>query len=92
MTDSAVAEKDMQTDGMSQQLWGLVLTRFLLFFILLMSVVLSVSLPVYVQYKEGLQKQLLANEEISIVSAVQMFQKEMYEQIHMLHFITQTQA
>lgn len=70
----------------------LVLKRFLVFFLLLMIVFFSVSLPIYLQYKEGVQEQLLANEEISVASAVQMFQKEMYEQLHMLDLIIRTQA
>ena len=70
----------------------LVLQRFVLFFLLLVLVLSGVSLPVYLQYKKGLQEQLLAQEEISVVSAVQMFQKEMYEQLHLLDLIIQSQT
>lgn len=70
----------------------LVFQRFVVFFLLLVLVLSGVSLPVYLQYKKGLQEQLLAQEEISVVSAVQMFQKEMYEQLHMLDLIIQSQT
>lgn len=68
-----------------------ILQRFLTFFLILAFTVFGISLPVYLQYKKGIEEQLLAQEEISVASAVQMFQKEMYEQLHMLDLISQTQ-
>lgn len=74
------------------QVGRLVLRQFLVFSLLLVVVLSGISLPVYVQYKKGLQEQLLAQEEISVASAVQMFQKEMYEQLHMLDLIVKSDA
>ena len=68
------------------------LKLFLAFFLLIAVASSSVSLPVYLQYKKGLQKQLLAQEEISIASAIQMFQKEMNEQFHMLDLIIKSEV
>lgn len=67
-----------------------ILKRFLLLFVLLTVAFLGVSFPVYMQYENGIKEQLLAKEEVSVVSAVQMFQKEMYEQLHMLDLIIQS--
>ncbi len=92
MTDSDSVPGLVKPEASSPRVGRLVLKRFLVFFLLLMVVFFGVSLPIYVQYKEGVQEQLLANEEISVASAVQMFQKEMYEQLHMLDLIIQTQA
>lgn len=72
------------------QVGRLILKQFLVFFLLLVVILSGISLPVYVQYKKGLQEQLLAQEEISVASAVQMFQKEMYEQLHMLDLIVKS--
>lgn len=69
-----------------------VFKRFLLFFLLLSLIFIGVSLPVYLEYKEGIQEQLLANEEVAVASAVQMMQKEMYEQLHMLDMIVRSAA
>lgn len=69
-----------------------VFKRFLILFLLLTLVISAVSLPIYNQYQKSLQKQLLAQEEISVVSAIQMFQKEMYEQLHMLDLIVKSDA
>lgn len=92
MTDSDSVPGLVKPEASSPRVGRLVLKRFLVFFLLLMVIFFGVSLPIYVQYKEGVQEQLLANEEISVASAVQMFQKEMYEQLHMLDLIIQTQA
>lgn len=68
----------------------LILKRFVVFLLLLTVTSLGISLPVYLQYKKGLQDQLLAQEEISVASAVQMFKKEMYEQLHILDLIVES--
>jgi len=69
---------------------GLILKRFFVFFLLLAVIFFGISLPVYLQYKNNLEEQLLAKEEISVASAVQMFQKELYEQLHMIDLIVQS--
>ena len=68
----------------------LILKRFLAFFIILALTFSGISLPVYLQYKKVVKEQLLAQEEISVASAIQMFQKEMYEQLHILDLITKS--
>lgn len=65
---------------------------FLGFFLLLLITFVGVSLPVYLEYKEGIQEQLLADEEVAVASAVQMIQKEMYEQLHMLDMIRRSEV
>lgn len=71
---------------------NLILKRAVGFFLLITIVFFGISLPVYLQYKAGVQEQLLIQEEASVVSATQMFQKEMYEQLHMLDLIVQSYA
>lgn len=71
---------------------ALILKRFLVFLLLIAVALSAVSLPVYLHYKKGLREQLLAQEEISVVSAIQMFQKEMYEQLHLLDYIIKSNA
>lgn len=68
----------------------LILGHFLVFFILLIFIFLSASLPVYLQYKKGLEEQLIAQEETSVVSAKQMIQKEMYEQLHIFDMLVKS--
>lgn len=68
----------------------LVVQRFIVFLLFLSVIFFGVSLPVYFEYKEGIQEQLLANEEVAVASAVQMIQKEMYEQLHMLDMLART--
>lgn len=51
---------------------------------------MGISLPIYIQYEKGLKEQLLAQEEISVVSAKQMIQKEMYEQLHILDMLVKS--
>jgi len=62
--------------------------RFILLFTLLSAIVLAITYPIYIQYYNGLQKKILANEETSLVAASQMIQKEMYEQMHLLATLT----
>lgn len=70
--------------------YNLVLKRFIIFFLLLSSLLFFVSLPIYMQYEKGLEEQLLAQEESSVVSAKQMIQKELYEQLHILDMIIES--
>ena len=90
MPDSLPSPAQNTSNPADLSIGRLVFQRFVVFFLLLVLVLSGVSLPVYLQYKKGLQEQLLAQEEISVVSAVQMFQKEMYEQLHMLDLITKS--
>lgn len=92
MTNSHSAPDLAKPEVASIGVGRLVFKRFLVFFLLLTVVFFGMSLPVYLQYKNSLEEELLAKEEISVASAVQMFQKEMYEQLHMLDLIIQTQA
>ena len=92
MPDSLPSPAQNTSNPADLSIGRLVFQRFVVFFLLLVLVLSGVSLPVYLQYKKGLQEQLLAQEEISVVSAVQMFQKEMYEQLHMLDLIIQSQT
>lgn len=90
MTYSHSAQDLAKPEAAHRQVGRLILKRFLFFFLLLTVVFFGVSLLVYLQYKNGLEEQLLAKEEISVTSAVQMFQKEMYEQLHMIDLIVQS--
>ncbi len=92
MPDRLTNQTQAKSNPTDLKIGRLILQRFLTFLIILAVIVSGISLPVYLQYKKGLQEQLLAQEEISVVSAVQMFQKEMYEQLHMLNLITQSQV
>ncbi|MFA5628437.1 MAG: sensor domain-containing diguanylate cyclase [Thiohalomonadaceae bacterium] len=90
MTDSHIAQNSTQADAAGIKVGRSVFKRFLVFLILLSAVFVGVSLPVYLEYKNGVQEQLLANEEVAVASAVQMIQKEMYEQLHMLDMLART--
>lgn len=68
----------------------LILKRFILFFLLLVAVLLGIGLPIYSEYETGLKEQLLAQEEVSVASAKQMIQKEIYEQLHILDMIIES--
>lgn len=70
----------------SQAKW-LFLKYFLGFFLLLNVVFFGINLPVYFQYENGVKERLLAQEEASVASATQMFQREMYELLHLLDLI-----
>lgn len=68
----------------------LILSRFILFFLLLITFLFGIGWPIYDQYEKGLEEQLLAQEEVSLVSAKQMLQKEIYKQLHILDMIVQS--
>ena len=68
----------------------LILKRFTLFLFLLIAILLGAGLPIYSEYENNLTEQLLAQEEVSLVSAKQMIQKEMYEQLHILDMIVKS--
>ncbi|GLR64245.1 sensor domain-containing diguanylate cyclase [Marinospirillum insulare] len=68
----------------------MILMRFTLFLLLLTALLVALSLPIYSEYETGLKEQLLAQEEVSVVSAKQMIQKEMYEQLHLLDMIVES--
>ena len=68
----------------------LIIKKFMLFFLILSIGLLSLGFPIYKQYESNLEKQLLAQEETSVVSAKQMIQKEIYEQLHLLDMIVQS--
>ncbi len=92
MTSNLPEQKYTQPPEAVQPFIRSVLIRFIGFFLVLVVVLLGVSLPVYLPYKAGVQDHILANEEVSVVAAVQMFQKEMYEQLHMLDLIVHSPA
>lgn len=92
MTSSLPDPKHTEPSEAAQQFIRSVWIRFTGFFLVLVVVLLGVSLPVYLPYKTGVQDHILANEEVSVVAAVQMFQKEMYEQLHMLDLIVHSPA
>lgn len=58
-----------------------------MYFFCILLVLTCLNLPIYLQYKKGVQEHLLAQEEASIISATQMLQREMYEQLHLLDLI-----
>ena len=68
----------------------LILQRFLLFLLVLSALVMAITYPVYLQYQQGVKDRLLANEETSVVSATQMIQQEMYEQLHVVGLLKQS--
>lgn len=70
----------------------MILKRFMLFLLLFAAAFLIISLPLFFQYQNNLQERLLAQEEASVVSATQMIQKEMYEQLHLLDLVVQSYA
>lgn len=75
------------TDTRSKSITPQILKYFLLYFLLLVLFLTSINLPIYLQYENSVQERLLAQDEASIVSATQMFQKEMYEQLHLLDML-----
>ena len=68
----------------------LTLKYFCAFLLLISFVLLAVSLPIYLQYVQGIKNQLIAQEETSVVAARQMIQKEMYEQLHIFDMIVKS--
>lgn len=90
MSDCRTSQAPAKSNPADLKVGRLIFKRFLAFFIILALAFSGISLPVYLQYKKVLKEQLLAQEEISVASAIQMFQKEMYEQLHMLDLITKS--
>ena len=90
MTDSHAALKAAEPEAASVQVERSIDKRFIELLFLFSAIFFGVSLPVYFEYKEGIQEQLLASEEVALASTVQMIQKEMYEQLHMLDMLART--
>ena len=86
------SQNSVNSDGKKMEAKQLILKRFMLFLLFFTTVFLVISLPVFFQYQNSLQERLLAQEEASVVSATQMIQKEMYEQLHLLDLIVQSYA
>ncbi len=68
----------------------LILKYFFAFFLTIFLVLFSISLPIYLHYVQGIKDQLIAQEEISVVAARQMIQKEMYEQLHIFDMVVKS--
>ncbi|MBR7890270.1 diguanylate cyclase [Marinomonas sp. A79] len=62
----------------------MIFKRFFVLLFLFSIAFLAISYPIYSQYYHGVQNEILATEEISVVAAKQKVQKEIYEQIHLL--------
>ncbi|MCB5160434.1 diguanylate cyclase [Marinomonas algarum] len=62
----------------------MIFKRFVSLLVLFSAIVITITYPIYSQYYKGVQARVLATEEISVVAASQMIQKEMYEQVHLL--------
>lgn len=45
---------------------------------------------IYLQYVQGIEDQLIAQEETSVVAARQMIQREMYEQLHIFDMVVKS--
>lgn len=68
----------------------LTLRYFFAFFSTISLFLFSISLPIYLQYVQGIEDQLIAQEETSVVAARQMIQREMYEQLHIFDMVVKS--
>ncbi|GLR64244.1 sensor domain-containing diguanylate cyclase [Marinospirillum insulare] len=68
----------------------LTLKYFFAFFSGISLFLFSISLPIYLHYVQGIEDQLIAQEETSVVAARQMIQREMYEQLHIFDMVVKS--